>query len=592
MLTVVRVDRAEERVAAVRLVLRPARGEQAFAVVLQAEPDRAVTRRLRVVRHQGVEAALVPTPPIVVGEVLTGRGVLGVGAAVVADEQGDATPALVRDVERVVLVRVRRRLTGLRVARRAGREAVGQDQAGRAGEVRTDHDERRRRLGHGVGVSRPHLFETKRQPRRRTVAVLPGRVRLDPFVVPSLDARCVQQQLFTTGERRLRCGVLRDRQVVAELRPRLTEVRGLVHTVQDGVVGQPEVARACLKLVRYIEHRHTAVEQARVLHDRVEIVVVLLGAGGLAELGPADPRGRGEPARSKLRERPGRAGRGPVQPVAGRLDLPVGEGLRGARAVTDRGKDLAARGIRRTSRCLDHDVGDPVGELAPAVSGRARAVGRPRLRWEIHVGVGAARIGGAVEAHRGRDIDRARMRWVRRDLVAHDPVRHTGRVVPGVAEVVGPERAEPGTRVTAVDRLTADGHDGAADTRVDAACRHPADRADDLRREGVTDRRPVLGEVGRHPDATGADRREQPVVRRVVVEAVDAAGEVGEPFAVDRGVGRAIGDERGLAERSPVTAGAWDLRRRGEHRGPLLRGLPVRTRRDGRVRRGRGVGAL
>src|SRR5437899_2738221 len=62
----------------------------------------------------------------------------------------------------------------------------------------------------------------------------------------------------------------------------------------------------------------------------------------------------------------------------------------------------------------------------------------------------------------------------------------------------------------------------------------PRDRADDLTRQGVADRAPVVAEIVGEPDAARSLRCEEPLVDRVVPEAVEPSFVVDEAEPVDR----------------------------------------------------------
>src|SRR5688500_8208455 len=74
----------------------------------------------------------------------------------------------------------------------------------------------------------PHLLESKRQARGDPIHMTCW-IRCYPFVVPSLDAWCVEQNRARTVQRRSGRRVLRQGFRVGHQRPRLPEVRRDVH---------------------------------------------------------------------------------------------------------------------------------------------------------------------------------------------------------------------------------------------------------------------------------------------------------------------------------------------------------------------------
>ncbi|ABL83806.1 hypothetical protein Noca_4309 [Nocardioides sp. JS614] len=545
-LGVERVDGREEPVPAVRLVLLAGLAvDLEVAVVLEPGVDGAVVGHRREVRHQGAEAGLVAGAPVAVVQ-LAVRVVLepvAVGATVVADDQLHAAGDLrVGDPHAVLLVGVGGgAVVGGVAVGGAGRETGAEQQAGVAAEVLAGHDEVHRDgpVERDAGLAQvvgPDLLEPEDEPGGDAVGVGPGRVRLDPLVVPTLDAGLVADRGAGADQRRAGGRVGGQLGAGGQLGPGVTEVGGDVDAVEDG---GPD--RRGAELVGGVDAGQTAVvEQVRVLDDGVQDVVVLLRADGVAELDAADGVGGGEAGGGEATEAAGRAGGRAVDAVVRRLHGAVGVGALAAAPADgrDHGAGLGAGADAALGR-HDH-VGDDVGQRALRLPDGVRHAGA-RPGGEPQVAVGAAAVGGPVEALLGGQVDLGGAGRVDGHGEAERAGGHALGAGPVLAEVAGPVGAETGVRRRAERRLAGQRE------QPPATVAGPADRAGDRGRQVAGGVGPVAGQVVGAPDAAVADRREDPLVCRVQREAVDPAHVVGQAEAVDLGVGGVVDDQRPAA---------------------------------------------
>ena len=565
-LAVGRIDGDIEAIAAVGLVILAIGVDLAAAVVLQAEPDHPVVSDGDAVGQQGVEAGLRAIAPAGLRQAAAAGDVLGIGAAIVAGHQRHAAAVVViGNPEAGVLVRMRGRAAGRGGAGRGAR-AIGADhRVVRRSELQRAVLRDRQQIG-------PDLFKPEGEARRHAAGVGLRRIRAHPEVVVGLDARRIRGRRADQRQ----CGI--GRRVVGDLggvghaRPARAEVGRDIEAVEQRAV-QRIAAEHAGQRFRQVQRREAAVEQHGVLHERVDVVVVLRRADDRPERDAAGAFLRREAGRQQrvcgrdieLHEAAGLAVVRAIQTVAGRAHGAVGKQLL-AGAVADRGKHLAAGLAGAAARLLDGHVGHEVRELALARDvDDAGAFRRGRQR---DVDVAAAGIGRAEQTLRQREVDDFRMRMVDRGLEAERAIRHAAGLMPGHAEVIAPERAETGVVAAAEARIAGRDDDGAA------AGRGPGDRADGLRRQRLADRHPVLALVRRHPDAAGAERGEHALVDRIVVEAVDAAAVVDIALAVDAAVARVVDDQRPAADRRPDHVAVGDRRRQRRQRGLLLERCP------------------
>ena len=293
-----------------------------------------------------------------------------------------------------------------------------------------------------------------------------------------------------------------------------------------------------------------AVQRRCILDDRVEVIVVLLGADSGAELDAADPRLLCEAGRGFLGERAGSAGRRAVDPVVRRLHRAVGV-LPRAGAPDDRARGGA--GVHPAGRRHD-DVSDDVREQALRMPGRATLDSGAGAGREIDVDVALAAVDRAEEPDRRGRVDGLRVTRVDLDREAEGSLGDARRLGPALAEVRAVEGALAGEAAATEGRVT-------ADREYRPAVRFgPRDRAHDLARQGVADRAPVVSEILGKPDPAGALRRKEALVDGVVPEAVDPALVVDEAEPVDRAVPRVVDDQRAVAVLAPDAARAGHLR--------------------------------
>src|SRR5205807_764337 len=110
------------------------------------------------------------------------------------------------------------------------------------------------------------------------------------------------------------------------------------------------------------------------------------------------------------------------------------------------------------------------------------------------------------------------------------------------------------------------------------------------RGQAVADGAPVPAEVTGRPHTAGADRGEQALVHRVVVEAVHTAGQLVDALAVHAVEPMIGGDQRPVAVRAPSSPGAGNGDRVRNQAVALVDGRPVgaeRYVRPGRRQHGR-----